>query len=310
LQGGRHLLSGGFQSESEWFQRYNGQNHTDWSGQLASDLNFNSFSLRLYDRFDKTTSRAGTELTQRLQRKENYLTSLLTIPFADFFTEIETSDYHVSFDDPAQRLFNRNEITTYPRLGFNVGDRTQALAEAGYTHIFYPKADDNGGNAYQLSGGLRGLIGKSDRFSYQVWGGFQIRNYYSDAKNDWAGFVGRGEVIFKQSEKTQAIASIQRRPVESVSVNQSYYVQNELNLRLRQRVVENVYANAITYFQLNDYASDRLDFIWQPGVMLEYVLPGKLASLFGEYRFTQRESDQSGQDYNRQIANFGVRVNV
>lgn len=312
FEGNKYALFGGVHNETEFFANHHGENHTDWTYQLGGSANFNSVNVSVFDQFKDTSERSDNELTQRIQRYENYLDGLINIPFGQFFSETEISDFNLNFsgNDDFQG-FDRHEFAVYPRLGFDLTPRTQALLEYGFINIYYPNKDDRDAVVNQIQAGLRGFLGKGDLLSYQVWGGFQFRHYHeSDALTDFNGFVGHGQLVYKPSEIQQFIVEAIRRPEESLESNQTFYVRNDVGIRYRRQIAESWYANARFGFGFNHYNSNRLDFIWEPSAGIEYVLPGKILALFTEYKFSARNSDADGRDYKRHIADFGIRAAV
>jgi hypothetical protein len=310
LEDGKYVFGGGVHSESEWFAQHGGENHTDWTYQGAAELNFNRFSLELFEQLQRTVNRVGNELTNRQDRYENYLSGLLTIPFADFFQETEVSHYNLEFRDPSQGMFDRQELRVIPRIGINVGDRTQALMEYGWTYINYDDVDDRNGMAHQLALGVRGLLGQGDLVNYQAWAGWQFRNYNSDNRQDFSGFVARGEVEYRRTELSRFFINANRSPVESVTTNNSFIVRNEIAGGWRRQLAERLWGEVGAGIGFYDYSSDRFDFYWEPKVRLDYVIPNTFARLFTEYRYTARHSDVGNQDYGRHLWNAGVRLEV
>lgn len=225
----------------------------------------------------------------------------------NFFIETEVSDWNLDFQDKAFKGSDRNEFRVFPRLGVNVGANTQALVEYGFTNLNY-EVEDRSGTSNELSVGVRGLLG--EYLSYQAWGGFEVRTYDQDSRNRYAGFIGRGELVYQPSDFTRIALEAHRRVVESVSQSQSYYVNNEVSLKLRRQLMEKLYANARGTMRLNNYDTERDDFYIEPAVGLEYILPytDNIASIFGEYRWRVRESDTSNNDYHGQLIDMGVKA--
>ncbi len=310
MEEGKYVLSSGIHSESEWFAQHGDENHTDWVYQLGGEMNFTHFQVKVFEEFQRTVNRAGTELTNRLARNENYLSGLITIPFGQFFHETEVSHYKLEFRDPVLDLFDRQEFRVVPRLGMDVGDRTQALVEYDITNINYDSSEDRNGDAHQVALGARGFLGEGDLVTYQAWAGWQVRNYDSDARDDFSGFVFRSNVEYRRSELSKFYLEANRRPVESVSTTNSYIVRNEVAARWRRQITEKLGGELQGFVGFDDYSNGRLDFYWEPGTRLDYLLPGNVAHLFTEYRYTGRHSDASNSDYMRHLVSFGIRFEV
>ncbi len=310
FEDGKYVVRGGVHSESEWFNRFDDEDHTDWIYQLGTELNFNQFQLEVFEEHRRTVSRAGNELTRRIARKENYLVGLLTIPFGEFFSETEVSHYDLVFRDPAFDNSDRDELSFYPRFGVNVGDRTQVLTEYGYTNVNYDNAEDRNGDVHQLAAGLRGFLGEGDLVSYQAWAGWQIRNYDSNSRDDFSGFIFRSDLQYRPNDRTRVIAEVNRLPVESVSNTNSYIVRNTAAISFQRQFAERILLDLGASTGWWDYSDSRDDFYFEPKARVEYLLPGNIVTLFTEYIFSGRESDAGQQDYNRHLWNFGVRAEM
>ena len=176
--------------------------------------------------------------------------------------------------------------------------------------ITYPDADNRDGMAHQGQAGLRGYLGQGDLITYQVWGGWQFRGYDNGDLKNFNNFIGHGEIVYKPNDLTSLSVGAVRRPEESVGSGQTFYVRNELYLQLRRQIAQNWFVNAQGAVALNDYSNDRLDFRWEPGAGVEYLLPGKILSLFGQYKYSGRESDAANSDYSRHLVNFGIKAQV
>lgn len=310
IDSGKYLLYSGVQSQSEIFSRHDKADHTDWFYQGGGRANFNRFSFSVYEDWRKTSERSGTELTRFLSRNENYLMGLLEIPMSEVFFENEISHYYLKFRTDGEKLNNRWEIREIPRFGMNIGDRTQALVEYAITPIRYFSQTDRNGLSQEWALGLRGLLGKGDLVSYQAWAGWENRNYNSGDRKDFRNAVCRGDIRYRPSDLTEFVAEIVRNPEESVTETNSYVVRNDLTARYRRRVVDHGVINLGGTTGLFDYSSKRTDFYWSVFTKIEVLLPGKFSSIFGEYSFQQRHSNQSANDYADNRVNFGVKLEV
>lgn len=308
MKDGKYVVAAGVRSRSEWFAKNSNENHTDWTYQARADLNFNAFNVAVSNEFRDTTARSDDELTQRVKRYENILRGLITVPFGRFFSETEVNDQIIHYRESQLEQFDLNAFSIYPRLGVNVGARTQALVEYGFYHANYRNLDDRDADAHQGQFGLRGFLGNANLLSYQIWGGWQFRNYDNGNLNDFNSFIGHGELVYQPTSLTQYSLRALRRPEESITAGQSYFTRNEVSLRMRRQLARSWFAHIQAGTGFSHYSNDRIDFSWEPGVGVEYLLPGNRLALFTEYRFSARESDRANNDYNRHIANFGIRA--
>lgn len=310
LEGGKYVLGGEINSESEWFSTYDKEDHTDWNFVGRGAFNFNNFSVNVFNDFRDTSDRSGTELTSRVERKENYLDGLLEIPFGEFFLENEASYFYLNFDDKALDNFDRDDIRDIPRIGYNLGPRTQVLAEYSIMHIGYDHASDRNAWDHEWALGARGFLGNADLISYQVWGGWQIRNYNSDNIKDFSSFVFRANAEYRPSDLSRIFVDAHRTVDESVTQTNSFLVRNDLGAGWRRQLSENIGAELKGSIGFYDYSDHRRDFFWEPMIRFNYLLPGKFAHLFAEYRFSQRASDVENRSYTRNLLNFGIRAEI
>lgn len=310
FEDGKYLLYGGVQSQSEWFVHHPGLNHTDWYYQGGGEANFNSFSFSVFEDFRRTSERSGTDFTSFDKRNENYLTGLLTVPMARVFFENEISHYYLKFNNSDQFLSDRWELREIPRIGMDVGNRTQALIEYAITPIRYFSETDRDGLANAPSLGIRGFLGKGDLVSYQLWGGYENRSYNSSSRKNFNGAIARGDIRWRPSTLTELIAEASRRPEESITDNSSYVTRNDLGVRYRRKVTDHGAVNLGASTGLYDFQSGRDDFFWEAFSKIEVLLPGNFASIFGEYRFAQRHSNQSANDYADNRVNFGLKMEM
>lgn len=315
LNGGQHLLSGGFTDDSEWFDRFSGQDHNDYTFNGALDLNFVPFSLNVEDTHRRTVDRADTEFTTRVSREENTAHGLLEIPFAAFFLETEALNFNTVYRAPEDKEFDHNDFTIYQRAGLDISPKTQLLVEYGYENLDYAKDPERNGNANQVMLGLRGNW--TDRITYQAWGGAQWRIYDDGLRPDFDGFVARSALQYDITDKSNVILKFNRDPQESTFDNQSFYVRNKGSLAWKQQIAERVFLNADGALSYNEYSritllgpqeTTRRDYVWESGVGFEYLMPNDVVSIFGGYRYIARDSNFSGFSYGDNVLNVGVKA--
>lgn len=302
IDGGQHLIYGGGHSATEWFSRFDDQDHSDFLFQGGFQLNFSSFRLGAQEQFERTSSRSRTEFTERTKRNENTIRGLLEVPLAQMFLETEIIDYDVDFRQSQSSQFDHHEFSVLPRVGFDLASEHQILGELGYTNLSYDN-ENRDGDVLAPMVGLRGKL--TELISYQIWNGVQFRNY--DERDNYVGYAARGALFYDTADqKSQVRLMANRQPVESTFQDNSYYVRNELDVQFRQNIGErfNVYLGWL--MQFNNYEGTREDFVWEPRVRGEVFIFREIVTLFGEYRFTGRGSNTSGQDYGRHLTNFGV----
>ena len=310
LQDGKYVLYGGVQSQSEWLVHNTGSNHTDWFYQGGAQANFNHFSASIFEDFRKTSDRSGTDFTGFNRREENYLTSLIDVPMSQVFFENEMSHYYLRFRNSSQELNDRWELREIPRFGMDIGGRTQALVEYAITPIRYFSQTSRDGLANAPSLGIRGFLGKGDLWSYQAWGGYENRSYDSSSKKDYNNFIARGDIRFRPSPLSELIAEASRRPEEAVNATDSWVTRNDLGVRYRRKVTDYGAVNVGGSVGQYDFSGGRDDFFWEALTKGEILLPGKFSSIFAEYRFMQKHSNQSGSDYIDHRINFGVKLEM
>ena len=315
LGGGQHLLTGGYTAIMEYFQRNDDQDHIDHILTAGGNFNFVPFSLSVDDSLRKTVDRSDTEFTSRITRRENFAHALLEIPFAQFFVETEVFDLDVNYQHPEDSTFDHHDFTVYPRVGFDVAPSTQLLAEYGYKWIDYRKTDNRDGDAHQFMVGLRGALGS--RTSYQVWNGIQLRTYEADFQPDFHNYVMRGALSYTLTETSSIVVKGDVSPQESTFDNQNFYVRQRLEIGWRQQIRERLFFNLREILNHHDYSriterlgesKTRRDWVWESAVGLEYKMPNDIVSIFGEYKFSTRESNLTLLDYEDHALTGGIKA--
>jgi len=318
LSGGQHLLSAGYNFDSEWFSRFDSQNHTDHRGNIGLNLNFVPFTLDIEDAYERTESRANTEFTQRVQRDENAFHSLLEVPFASFFLENEITDFDISYDSAANAAFDHNLFTVYQRVGYDMSPNTQLLGEYAFINIAYDQETfgERDGDAHQYMLGLRGKF--TERIAYQAWGGGQNRVYDDSTRPDFHGFVTRGALQWDPTETNRIILRADRTPQESTFDNQSFYTRNRLGLNWRLQIAERWFVNTQGGYAFHRYSRvtvqstgsqvTREDNEWSAGTGLEYRMPNDIVSIVLDYRHTGRDSNIAGLSYEGNEISAGIRA--
>ncbi|MEI8345805.1 MAG: outer membrane beta-barrel protein, partial [Candidatus Omnitrophota bacterium] len=315
INGGQHLLSGGFVDDAEWYSRFGDQNHNDYAFNGALDLNFVPFSLNVEDLQRHTTDRADTEFTSLVVRDENTARALLEIPFAAFFIETEALNFNAAYRLPENRIFNHNDFTVFPRLGFDVAPSTQFLVEYGYENLDYPKQTERNGDANQAMLGLRGML--NERMVYQAWGGAQWRIYDDPIRPDYNGMVFRAALQYDLTDKSNIVLKFNRDPQESTFDDQSFYIRNKASILWRQQVAERIFALLDGSLSYNEYSrittmdnetKTRRDYVWESAAGFEYTMPNDLVKVFGEYRYRARVCTFNTLGYGDNQLNVGVKT--
>lgn len=318
LDGGQHLLTGAWRTFSQWYDRYDSQDHTDHTLYGSLTLNYASFTLGIEDTLYRTEERAETEFTSRVERYENIFRSLLQVPFASFFIESEVLNLTVDYSEVVNEIFTHNDFTYFQRVGVDVGPETQALVEYGYKSIDYDESPFNrDADAHQISGGLRGLL--TELIAYQVWLGGQFRQYDLDSLQDFDGVVFRAALTYTPTETSTWTLKGEREPQESTFDGQNFFVRNRIQLGWQQQIMERLFWNSKGSLGYHEYsrisvrAADgiertRRDIAWNASTGLEYKMPNDIYSFLVEYRIDSRESNLNGLDFDAQAITAGVRA--
>ena len=317
LGGGQHLVSASYLTNTEWFERFSSQNHTDHILGAAIKLNYVPFSLNIEDHFQRTVDRSGTEFTTRIPREENTAHGLLEIPFASFFLESEAFDLNENYKTSSDDEFDHNDFDFYQRVGIDISGNNQFLVEYGYKNIDYSNQGDRNGDANQFELGLRGNL--TERITYQLWGGAQYRIYDQASRPDFNGFIMKSAAQYAISDVSHVALKLDRNPQESTFDDQSFYVRNRGQLEWRQQVAERLFFNSIESLSYNEYSritvlnqlkqQTRRDYTWQAGAGLEYTLANNLTSVTLDYRYNGRVSNlDGGLGYDAQEVTAGVRT--
>lgn len=317
LAGGQHLATAGAGFLREVFDRFDGQNHTDYIVHGGLKLNYVPFTLDLEDVFEETETRSDTEFTDRVNREENSFHSLLEVPFASFFLENEITNFTIDFGQAENRGFDHNNFTLYQRVGYDWRPNTQILAEYAYINLNYTEVGDRDGDGHQYMLGARGKF--TEFLAYQAWIGAQHRIYDEDIRPDFNDFVFRAALQYEPTELNTWILRADRAPQESTFDGQSFYTRNRVALNWKRRIHERIMWNSQGFVSYNDYSritvrpstgeeETRRDWVWEAGTGLEYLMPNDIVALTLDYRFSSRASNLDGLDYDANEISVGIRA--
>jgi len=315
LDAGQHVVYLSYLGNVEWFGRFSEEDHTDHTIGGGIKINLLPISLWVDEKFRRTSERADTEFTQRVERDENTVQALLEVPFASFFLETELDDYDIDYDGSDNEEFDRHDFTIFQRVGIDVAPSTQGLVEVGYTDIDYSNVDDRNGDASEANLGVRGYV-LSENLTYEVWAGAMWRAYDESPRPDFNDFIFRGGLVYDLTEESYLNLKGSRRPVESTFGGQTFYTRNRVQFNWRQQIAERIFFNTREYADYNEYGNSsvvggdsetRRDWVWQAAAGLEYFMPNEILSFFGEYKFNGRESNTALLDYDGSSISIGAR---
>ncbi len=310
--GKKHNVTASYSAEVGIFSKYDDQNYGNHDVNTGLGLDFKNYSLDVNNRFQFTSSRAGTEFERRTLRKEDNFSTVLGWHFNkfDFDTGYEffTVDYLSDTLDSIDRYDNSGWITGYMQLW----PKTRGLLEFKYTNLQYSDATGRDGNAYRIMAGLEGKL--AAKITGIAKAGYKLKAYDDSTHKDFSNAVAEVGLLYEPNDRTDLSLSYIREPYESTYTDNNYYTGYHVLANLEYQFAKDFVAKADAQYFLNQYPTvatgetkKRTDHEWSLGTGLDYHWKEWLIAGIG-YSFHQRESNINARDYDQHMIMGDVRL--
>jgi len=264
------------------------------------------------NRFQFTSSRAGTEFEHRTLRKIDTFNAVAGFHFNKFDFDVGYQYYWVDYLSQSLENLNRYENAAAVTGYVQVMPKTQALLEFAYRNLQYPDASGRNGNAYDFMGGVRGEI--TAKISGIVKGGFGMKDYDGDLdRKKFKNFVMHSSILYDINDRTDLTFAYYREAYESVYENNNYYVGDHFLTNVDYEFGGGFIAKFEGMLFNNWYPSPgpttntkRMDQEWRAGIGLDYVWTEWLVTGMG-YRFHQRASNMGDRRYSQNVVDGHIR---
>lgn len=304
FNGKRHLLSLDYYADIAWFNKFSDQNYQNHYITGLLDLNFPEWYVDLKDKFSpKTSDRAETEFTDRVERRDNRFTSLLGREFNKLAFELGYENFWIDYDpieqDELDRMDNIGTLVGYVQ----VLPKTKALLEYNYADIGYYNSDSRDGSYNQVRIGLKGS--PTDKMTLIGKVGYQDRNYSHSGEPDWNHISAYLDLVERFTERIMLHLNYALTAEESTYRINNFYKINRIRAELRYRIFTKFTIYLGGSFGKHDYpetttegnqTDKRNDDLWEAHGGLRYDIKDWLFTEI-EYNYRERDSNLDLLDY-------------
>ncbi|MDP3980267.1 MAG: outer membrane beta-barrel protein, partial [Chlamydiota bacterium] len=303
FSGDTHLFTLDYHADLAAFVDYGDQNFDNHFLLTNLDLNFTNFFIKTYDDFRKTSLRASTEFTERIERFENLYSIDLGSKDWNKLSAVGGYDYFIiRYREDAFDVFDRDEHMLNLTGYYQLRPKTKALLEYNHAFINYDVAARDG-DYDQVRTGIQGEIFNKLIATAKI--GYQNRRY-DDSDQDWSNAVVSLGLDHYFSSATSLSLSYERSARESVYKTNNFYALDLVSATLRQKLFFERLDGKIGFsYQNNNYDSattegavtqERDDDILSFNVGADYAIQDWLLTGV-EYTYVDRDSNFSEFDY-------------
>jgi len=309
---GKHKAVADYTCELGIFGMNHSQNYGNHDVYSGIELDFEKYTLDVNNRFQFTSSRAGTEFEHRVLRKIDTLNAVAGFHYNKFDNEIGYKFYIVDFlSDSLQTLnYYTNSITDTAYV--QIAPKTKGLAEFTYENIQYPDTSQRNGNSYRAMVGVKGDI--TAKLTGVAKVGYKFKNYNSSIQKDYSNAAAHAALLYAYNDRTNFGFFYEREPYESVTPNNNYYLGDHFIFDVNYKFAKNFLARFNTYLFSNMYPSPepgesrkRWDQEWAAGPRIEYYWKEYVVAGVG-YKFHQRASNIGIHRYDQHLVDMDVKV--
>lgn len=321
----RHSLNLDVGAETAFYAKEDDNNYQDvfarGGGQLEitrDNLLNASFDLsRLHEDRDSPDDSGQDEITKYYSQKAglSYRRNFNRL-FAIVGSELLRFDYQDT-DDENNDDRDRNQLLGRARLGYEIGPRLAAFVQGTADARRYDETPDDGGFDRD-SEGYGARVGATVDITSILFGevsaGYTYRNYDDEELDSVDGLGLGGSITWNVTPLTsiifEALGEIQETTVAAGADRAAGNFQKTAGVDLTHELLRNVLLNANAAYIRDDFEGiDRTDDSVLLGGGVSYLLNRNL-SLDATYSFRNRFSDESDEEYTRNIIMLGLTAKL
>lgn len=298
----RNLFQLMYAADIAAFSDFKSQNHVNQNVMAKADLSLPFGYLNAQNDFKDTVDRASTEFTNQVRRNENLSRFIFGVGLNKLSYEAGYSHFLRDYRESGFNTFNYTEDVYSGTAFYRVFPKTKALLEYDYGVIKYLNDATRNGDYSQVRTGFKlDLTGKTTGL---VKVGYQQRNYDTQARSGFDGFVAEAGINTVFSERTSIALKFLRTAVESISSNNNYFDLNSVGVLLTQKLIGKFTLLLSTQFDRRDYPEvdptadvKQRDSVLTEGITLQYRVKNFGRISLG-YRYTADISSIDANEYN------------
>ena len=309
---GKHKLKLDYKVDCGIFAEYNDQNYGNHDVFGEVKLDFNDYRVKVNERFQFTSSRAGTEFENRTLRKINTFNTILEADFNKFSMDLGYTHYLVDYLSDTLETLDYYTNSVWVTGYVQVMPKTKALLEFKYTNLQYPDASGRNGNAYRI------MVGAKGQFTEKLTGiakvGYKYKDYQDSSQDAFSSVVFNTYLVWSPLERLQLITGYEREAFESTYINNNFYTGDHFFWDIVYKLPSNFVAKLNIFYDHNAYSEiapgdseKRTDNIWGIGPRLEYWWKEWLVAGVG-YAYKQRFSNIGNREYKDHVIGMDVKA--
>ncbi len=326
----RHALGFNASSDLGYYADNKDENYGDYSAGVSGRLDIlretfllgTASSAHLHeDRGNPNSNAAANEPTEYTHnnagvsviRNLRKVSLKLDGDFNQYNFENDETDAGTVLDNSGR---DRNEYKATARIGYEIIPEYEAFLRTSLNERDYNNEVSVGGTnrdskGYEVVAGTALNLGGKTKG--EIFAGYLQQNYDSAALEDIGGVQYGADVLWSVTGLTSVKLGVAREVQETVQTGSSGYISTLYSARVEHEILYNLLAGIKASYNVNDYEStsgtDRSDDIVGTGVELKYLL-NRHASVLTSYNYTNRDSNQAGQDYNQSVVMIGIRIEM
>lgn len=196
-------------------------------------------------------------------------------------------------------------------LGYEFLRGYEAFVRGAFYEVEYDDSIRRNGGPSRDSDGFRGLAGVNIDLTRLVemsaGAGYETRSFESNVYEDYDGFTASVDLDWYVTRLSTVSLGVERTLGETSFQDASHRVVTEGALAVRHELRRNLTLEAAFGYAESDYQNNaRSDDIYTAGLGVEWI-PMRNVAVEGQYRFSTRESNQNGEDFDLNQVFVGVR---
>jgi hypothetical protein len=236
-----------------------------------------------------------------------------SLDFARGNIRFEVEGRDLQYDPASERDRDRQEIQGGVTVSYALTPRITPFVTASYEDRDYdlpvdfslPTGFNRDSEAFLLAAGARVEI--SDIMFAELALGGTRTNFGDAAFDDVTTFSARGDLTWNVTTLTSLIGRIERSEEATTQVGVSSKTVTSASLRAEHELLRTLLLYASVRYLEEDFRTARTDEIFGADAGAEWLL-NRWLTVFGDYRFADRDSDAVGQDFTNNVFALGARL--
>ncbi len=311
-----HWFKADYYVDFEQFVKYPRENAENQYLTSEAALNFVNSFVHVNQSLNKTSSRSGTQFTERVPRFEHDVDASAGYKFNRMTVRGGYDLFYRSFDSEIYKSLNYHAHKFYSGVAVETSPKTNVTLDYAFTNYNYTKDNRRDGLGNEIFLGFSGhFLPKTSFFSKL---GYEHIGY--DKAADANNFVAEVSTNYRPFEKTNIDLGWRRSTEQSTFADTNSFRQDLLFLKMKQGFTERVLGTFDVSYAKQDYEQTaatgnilvgrkRDDNLFATKIKFSYLLNEYVTSDIA-YQFSWRNSNASVFDYTDHLVTVGLTANV